>query len=179
MNDDTSWVSIFGAITGAIGAGLSIYLLIRQLVTERTKLFPYTTDWEKVFEIDGTLVVKVRLVITNNSRVGNSVRRVLLKPRGKKNFAFENIQWSSDESNNRAHIEYNNGGQPEAVCPVNEKMTIPLNVEGRHSEFGWLAFAIPPVHVNEALIHRWCIIVHDQDKKHYLTPKSDDQFLRG
>lgn len=175
MSDQISWLTIFGAVTGGIGTSISIYLLARQILVERTKLFIYITKWETVLENDGYLVTKARLAIENQSRIDNSVRRILLKSREEKNFAFEPTEWEQITSDNQAWIDFNDKGNIESVCPNNEAISLPLNISSRSSVSGWLGFSMKPEYVDKAKKYHWCLKIVDQDGKKYISPKEQDQ----
>jgi hypothetical protein len=164
----------FGAVTGAIGTIAAGWLWIRQLVIERTKLFPYITHWITIFGADSYLIIKARVAVENKSRIDNVVRIITIKAREEKDFAFSAIHLSENTTNDRARIEYRDG-HLEEICPINQAIVLPLNIVSRHSESGWIGFGISPEFAEKAKKLHWCVKITDMDGKKYTSPESQDQ----
>lgn len=169
-----SWLTWFGAITGAIGTIAAGWLWIRQLVIERTKLFPYITHWVIFSSADGYLIIKARIAIENKSRIDNSVRIITVKAREEKDFAFSAIHLSENRTDDKARIEYRND-HLEEICPIDQAIVLPLNIISRRSESGWVGFSIAPEFVEKVKKLHWCVKITDMDGKKYTSPESQDQ----
>jgi hypothetical protein len=164
---------IYGAITGSIGTAGSLYLLYQKVVSERPSLSIYVTDWEAVTEASGHLVIKVKAVLQNKSRIANTVERILIKGRDEKDFCFESSTLKLF-NNGEAWIDYLNG-HIEQLCQSEEVLPIPTNIDGKQSISGWLGFTISPEYVEKAKKQKWCLKIFDQSGKSYLSTSDRDQ----
>lgn len=168
--------TIYSIVTGSIGTALSVFLLIRMIATEYSKLSAYITDWEIVSEADGYIVIKLRAIVQNKSRVANTVERFLLKARGEKNFAFEpgKLRFLND---GKAWLDYFNG-HIEQICDADKILPLPTNIDGKRSTDGWLAFSIAPEFAEKARKQKWCLKIFDQSNKSYLSSGDRDQVIQ-
>jgi hypothetical protein len=164
---------IFGAITGSIGTVLSLYLLYEKIASECSCISPYITDWVTVTEAEGYLLIKVRAVMQNKSRIANTVERIVIKARDEKDFCFEpsKLKLLND---GKAWVDYLDG-HIEEICRSADILPMPTNIEGKQSVSGWLGFAISPEYVEKAKKQRWCLKVFDQSGKNYLSTRERDQ----
>ncbi len=167
--------TIYGVVTGSIGTALSVFLLCWQITTERAKLAPYITDWVTIPEAEGHLVVKVRVVVPNKSRVANTVERILIKSRGEKDFCFEpfKLVFLND---GKAYASYLNSSIEEISKSV-DLLPLPANIEAKQSVSGWLGFVISPEYVEKAKKQKWCLKVFDQSGKSYLSSSDRDRIV--
>ena len=173
----TSWLERnqwWIAIIGSVGVVASLVFGARKLLVERAKLFPYLTHWESELK-NGYLIVKIQLAITNDSRIDNSVRAILLASREDRKFNFEPSKWWPKTPFSKSWIDYDGAGHIEAICPDDEAITLPINLPARHTTPGWLGFSIEPQYVRNAKACRWSIKITDQDNRRYSSPRSQDQ----
>lgn len=166
------WI-VYGAVTGSIGTVISLCLLFRMFWLERSSLLPYITNMTSIFEHEGHLIIKLRVIIQNRSRVANTVERILLKARQEKDFCFEPFAFDF-LNDGKAYVDYE-GSKIEEVCSAEDALVLPINIERKQSTGGWLGFVIPPEFVDKVKKQEWCIKVFDQRGKSFLSTSDRDQ----
>ena len=167
--------TIYGVIAGSVGTGMSLFLLHRMITSERPNPFPHITEWEPIEEHEGHLIIKLRVVIQNRSKVANTVERILIKARDEKDFCFEPPKYDFLDDG-KAYVNYQNC-QLKEICKTEEVLPLPTNIESKQSRDGWLGFAISPEFVEKAKKEKWCIKVFDQSGKGFISTSDRDQVV--